>query len=263
MPRDSALAKFLRSRRAQLQPTDVGLPSGPRRRVAGLRREEVALLAGVSVEYYLRLEQGRETNPSDQVLDSIARALMLDDDTAAYLRDLVPRCVNQRPPKELNPAIHSLINGWSGTPVHIHDRALTMVAANPIARAVFPRLSPGTNVLRSLFLDPELRQFYQNWERLTVWAVRWVRAYAVHNPDPGLTIVIDELLEESGRFRLLWSCPDVNHDSSGTVDVIHPTVGPLALEFQHMTLGSGHVLVVYWAEAGSASEQGLHQLSGT
>ncbi len=144
MPKESALAHFLRNRRAQLQPTDVGLPSGRRRRVSGLRREEVASLAGVSVEYYLRIEQGRESNPSDQVLDGIARALKLDDDTAAYLRDLVrqPRCANRRPPKDLNPAIHTLINSWPLTPVHIHDRALNVVAANPIARAVFPSFSP-------------------------------------------------------------------------------------------------------------------------
>jgi transcriptional regulator with XRE-family HTH domain len=107
VPKDSALAQFLRNRREQLQPTDVGLPSGGRRRVAGLRREEVAVLAGVSVDYYLRIEQGRERTPSDQVVDGIARALKLDDDAAAYLRDLVrrPRSGKRCPTKDLNPAI--------------------------------------------------------------------------------------------------------------------------------------------------------------
>jgi transcriptional regulator with XRE-family HTH domain len=264
VPKESALAQFLRNRRAQLQPADVGLPSGARRRVVGLRREEVAKLAEVSVEYYLRIEQGRETNPSDQVLDGIARALRLDDDTAAYLRDLVrqPRCSNRHPPKDLNPAIHSLIDSWPLTPAHIHDRALTVVSANPIARAVFPSFSPGTNILRSLFVDPDLREFYRDWEKLTVWAVRWVRVYSAHTPDPGLATVIDELITESKLFRMLWSCTDVRHDNSGKTDLIHPLVGPLTLDFQHMVLGSGHVLVVYWADPGSASERTLRQLSG-
>jgi transcriptional regulator with XRE-family HTH domain len=259
--KDSALAKFIRNRRAQLQPTDVGLPHGARRRVKGLRREEVAALAGVSVEYYLRIEQGRETNPSDQVLDAIARALMLDADTTAYLRDLVPRCANRRVLKDLNPAIQSLIESWPNTAAHIHDSALNVVAVNPLARKLFPGLGVGVNPLRSLFLDPETRNFYQDWNKVAVWAVRWVRAYAAHNPDPGLAAVIDELLATPGRFRELWSCPDVRHDNSGKVKIVHPDVGPLTLQFQHMTLGSGHALVVYWAEPGSPAEDIVRRLS--
>jgi transcriptional regulator with XRE-family HTH domain len=258
---DSALAEFLRNRRAQLQPTDVGLPRGSRRRVKGLRREEVAALAGVSVEYYLRIEQGRETNPSDQVLGAIARALKLDDDTALYLQDLVPRCTNRRRPKELNPAIHSLIDSWPHTAVHIHDAALNVVAANPLARGLFPNVDIGSNPLRSLFLDPESPNVYQDWDNVTLWAVRWVRAYAAHNPDTGLAAVIDELLSESDRFSKLWSFPDVRHDNSGKVDVIHPEIGALTLQYQQMTLGSGHVLVAYWPEPGSVSERGVQQLS--
>jgi transcriptional regulator with XRE-family HTH domain len=265
VPKDSALAQFLRNRREQLQPTDVGLPSGGRRRVAGLRREEVAVLAGVSVDYYLRIEQGRERTPSDQVVDGIARALKLDDDAAAYLRDLVrrPRSGKRCPTKDLNPAIPSLISSWPLTAVHIHDCSMTMVAANSIARAVFPHLRPGDNAPLSLFLDPETRNFYRNWDKLTVWAVCWLRAYAVHNPDPGLTAVIEELLSGSERFRMLWSRHDVTHDSSGKVKLMHPQVGPLTLHFQHMTLErSGHVLVAFWAQPGSPFERGLQQLSG-
>jgi len=167
VPKNSQLAQFLRDRRARLSPSDVGLPCGARRRIAGLRREEVASLAGVSVEYYLRIEQGRETNPSDQVLNGLARALNLDDDTAAYLRDLVPRCGNRRARKDLNPAIDSLIDGWPLSPALVHDRALNVVSANPIARAVLPQLAPGTNTLRSLFLDPESTTVYRNWDTLT------------------------------------------------------------------------------------------------
>ncbi|ORV50179.1 hypothetical protein AWC05_28605 [Mycobacterium florentinum] len=264
MPKAPALAQFLRNRREQLQPIDVGLPSGGRRRVVGLRREEVAALAGVSVDYYLRIEQGREKSPSDQVLDGIARALKLDDGDAAYLRDLVrqPRsgksCL-----KDLEPEIHSLINSWPLTPVHIHDCSLNLVAANPIARAVFPYMELGDNPLLSLFLDPVMPKFYRNWDKLTTRAVSWLRVYVVRNPDPGLTVVIEELLRRVARFRMLWSRPDVTHDNSGKKKLMHPQVGPLTLHFQHMTLEpSGHVLVPFWAQPGSSSDRALRQLAG-
>ncbi|WP_338103959.1 helix-turn-helix transcriptional regulator [Mycobacterium montefiorense] len=261
----SALAQFLRNRRAELQPCDVGLPSGGRRRVAGLRREEVAALAGVSVDYYLRIEQGRERSPSDQVLDGIARALKLDDDSAAYLRDLVrgPRSGQRCPAKELNPAISSLIDSWPLTPVYIHDSSLTIVATNPLARAVFPHFAPGDNPALSLFLDPEMPKFYRNWEKLTRWGACWLRAYAARNPDPGLTDVIEELLHRSRLFRMLWSRHDVTNDNSGRAKLMHPEVGPMTLHFQHMRLDhTGHLLVAFWAQPGSPSERALRQLSG-
>jgi transcriptional regulator with XRE-family HTH domain len=264
--KDSALAQFLRSRRAQVQPADVGLPSGGRRRVTGLRREEVAALAGVSADYYLRIEQGRETGPSDQVLDGIARALQLDNDAATYLRDLVrrPRPTSRSQTTELNPAIPSLINSWPLTPIHIHDCSMTVVDANPIALELFPHITPGENTLLSLFLAPESRTFYRNWDSLTTWAVCWARAHAVHYPDTGLTAVIENLLQQSKRFRTLWSRQDVTHDSSGKMKLMHPEVGPLSLHFQHMTLErSGHVFVAFWPELGSSSERALRQLPGT
>ncbi|WP_084163623.1 helix-turn-helix transcriptional regulator [Mycobacterium triplex] len=259
----SALAQFLRNRREHLQPADVGLPSGGRRRVAGLRREEVAALAGVSVDYYLRIEQGREKRPSDQVLDGIARALKLDDGDAAYLRDLVRRPLSGNGcPKDLEPEIYSLINGWPLTPVHIHDCSLNLVAANPIARAVFPHRELGDNTLRSLFLDPYTPNFYRNWDKLTMRAVCWLRVYAVRNPDPGLTAVIEELLKKSARFRMLWSRPDVTHANSGKKKLMHPRVGPFTLHFQHLTLEpTGHVFVPFWAQPGSSSERALRELS--
>jgi transcriptional regulator with XRE-family HTH domain len=262
--RASALAQFLRNRREQLQPADVGLPSGGRRRVAGLRREEVAALAGVSVDYYLRIEQGRESNPSDQVLDGISRALQLDEDGAAYLRNLVrrPRSANRCPTKQLDPSIHSLIESWPLTPVHIQDCSLNVTAANPIANAVFPQIALGDNPLLSLFLDPDSQNFYRNWDKLSAWAVGWLRAHAVHHPDPGLTAVIEELLVRSERFRMLWSRHDVTHDGSGKMKLLHPEVGPMTLQFQHLTLErSGHVLVAFWAQPGSSSERALRQLS--
>ncbi|WP_232073723.1 helix-turn-helix transcriptional regulator [Mycobacterium stomatepiae] len=263
MPQAPTLAQFLRNRREQLQPTDVGLPSGGRRRVVGLRREEVAALAGVSVDYYLRIEQGREKSPSDQVLDGIALALKLEDDDAAYLRDLVrqPRS-GKRCLKDIEPEIHSLITSWPLTPVHIHDCALNLVAANPIARAVFPHMEIGDNAMLSLFLDPEVQKFYRNWDKLTTRAVCWLRVYAVRKPNPGLTAGIEELLKRRERFRMLWSRPDVTHDNSGKKKLMHPEVGPITLHFQHMTLEpSGHVFVPFWAQPGSPSECALRRLS--
>jgi transcriptional regulator with XRE-family HTH domain len=223
----------------------------------------VAYLAGISVDYYVRIEQGRETSPSDQVLESIAQALKLDDDGAAYLRDIVrtPRPARRHAPKQPNPAIDWLINGWPLSPAQVHDSALNVVWANPIALAVNPRFGPGTNTIRSLFLDPEMQTFYRNWDKLTAWAVSWVRAYAGHNPNPELADVIDELLVRSRLFQSLWSRHNIRHDSTGIMEITHPNVGPLALNYQHMNLiGTDHVLVVYWAQPRSGSEGALREL---
>jgi transcriptional regulator with XRE-family HTH domain len=253
----------LRARRAQIQPTDVGLPGGHRRRVDGLRREEVALLAGISPDYYLRIEQGRETTPSDQVLNGIARALNLDADGAAYVRSLVrtPTSKQRRGPRPVNPAIDSLIDGWPLSPAQIHDAALNIVSANPIALAVSSRFAPGNNTLRSLFLDPEMQTFYRNWDKLTAWAVGWVRDYAGHNPNPSLAAVIDEIAAKSQRFQTLWSRHEIRHESTGVIEVAHPSVGPIELNYQHMLLpGTDHVLVVYWALPASDSALALQRL---
>ena len=260
MTAQSALTEFLRARRAQIQPADVGLPGGHRRRVDGLRREEVALLAGISPDYYLRIEQGRETSPSDQVLDGISRALNLDDDGAAYVRRLV-RTPSAKPHKQLNPAIDALIDGWPLSPAQVHDAALNIVSANPIARAVSPRFGPGTNTLRSLFLDLEMQTFYRNWDKLTAWAVGWVRAYAGNHRNPHLAAVIEEIATKSERFQTLWSRHDIRHETTGIVEIAHPSVGPIDLNYQHMPLpGTDHVLVVYWAQPGSDSEHALKRL---
>jgi transcriptional regulator with XRE-family HTH domain len=265
-PGNGPLAQFLRTRRATLQPADVGLPNGARRRVPGLRREEVAALAGVSVDYYLRLEQGRETNPSDQVLDALGRALKLDDDAGTYMRDLVrePECASRVAPDDHSHAISTLIDGWPSSPAHIHDPALNIVLANPVARLVFPHIDTGTNMLRELFLERESRSIYRNWDELTTWAVSWVRAYAAHHPDPELAAVVDELRLRSKRFRMLWSRHEVSDDSHGVMELAHPQLGELVLQFHIMTLGRcGHLLFVYWPDPGSNSERKVQQLAAT
>ena len=259
----TALADFLRARRDMVSPAEVGLHGGDRRRVAGLRREEVAVLAGISTEYYVRLEQGREHNPSHEVLTGIGRALKLNDDAVTYLHALArERSSKQTRPTALDPAIEGLIAGWPFAAAHVTDRSLTVVAANAMARALLPQYDVGTNALRSLFLDSETRDFYRNWHKVTAWAVRLVRSFVGQDPNPELLDLIDELSNESKRFRHLWSHYEVKHGTSGLILIDHPRVGPLDLHFQHLVVpGSGHTVVVYWADAGSPSEDGLRKLA--
>jgi transcriptional regulator with XRE-family HTH domain len=263
--RNAPLAEFLRQHRAKLQPNDVGLPEGNRRRVAGLRREEVAILAGISADYYRRIEQGRE-RPSDQVLGAIARSLRLGPDAVAYLRNLAaddaPRQSAVRPEREINPALQDLVDSWPMSPASIHDSSATVVMANGCAAALSESFAVGGNPLRSLFLDERMRAFCRNWDGLTEWAVRWFRDFAGHHPDPKLDALIEELQTHSARFRTLWATYDVRRHSRGLLLIDHPRVGPLDLQFQHLSLrGSEYIMVVYWADPGSPSEAALRALS--
>jgi transcriptional regulator with XRE-family HTH domain len=259
----SALAQFLRARRSLVQPADVGLTAGGRRRVTGLRREEVAILANISTDYYLRLEQGREEHPSDQVLDAISRALLLDDDAVAYMRNLMRHQSTAAVERlqELHPGIQGLIDGWPLTAAHVVDPGLTVVVANKLANALSPSFAVGANTLRELFLDPELPSFYRNWKKLTVWAVALIRVLYGQRPDPALIKLVDELIEQSPRFRQLWDRHDVKYEPAGVMLVNHPLVGKLNLNYQQMVLpATGHVLVSYWAQPGSPSETGMCRL---
>jgi transcriptional regulator with XRE-family HTH domain len=261
----SALAQFLRARRSLVRPADVGLSAGGRRRVTGLRREEVAILANISTDYYLRLEQGREDNPSDQVLDAIGGALQLDDDAVTYMRNLMRHpSVEGRvePLQKPHPAIGALLDGWPLAAAHMVDPGLTVVTANKLAAALSPHLEVGANPMRAMFLDPEARAFYRNWERLTAWAAALARALFGQRPDPALISLVDELRVKSPRFRELWARHDVNRDAAGVMLANHPQVGRLDLNYQQMVLpATGHVIVTFWAEPGSVSEVALRRLA--
>jgi transcriptional regulator with XRE-family HTH domain len=165
------LGDYLRARRELVSPEQAGIPSIGRRRVAGLRREEVAMLAGISADYYLRLEQGRDRNPSVQVLESIARVLQLDEDTTAYLLGLAaekPRRARRRPRKESVPASIGALVASLALPAFVEGRYFDVLAANPLATALSPRLTPGANRLRDLFLDPEEKALYEPyWNEAT------------------------------------------------------------------------------------------------
>ena len=263
----STLGEYLRARRELVRPGEVGLPEGERRRVPGLRREEVALLAGISTEYYLRLEQGRDQHPSDQVLDCIAKALRLDAEASAYLHDLA----HPAPPKRRRPArpervgdsVRNLIGNWTTTPAYVHGRSGDVLAANPLAVALSPHYAPGSNTLRAAFLEPEMRVFYRDWDEMTAKAVPYLRSVVgAAVDDPRLVNLIGELSLGSERFRTLWARHDVRHKTSGLTRLLHPQVGPLDLRYEKLALsGAGQMLITYHADPGSESEQRLHLLA--
>jgi transcriptional regulator with XRE-family HTH domain len=161
---DNRIGQFLRARRELVQPEDAGIESYGRRRVPGLRREELAMLAGVSVDYYVRLEQGRERHPSEQVLDALARALQLDDTAARHLQELArPPVRRRRPsprPQRVRPGVERLMDGWSHTPAFVFGRCMDVLAANSLANALHGRPLRGVNVVRSIFLEPGAHEFY-------------------------------------------------------------------------------------------------------
>ncbi len=170
METSRGLAAFLRARRELLKPADVGLPGSERRRVEGLRREEVAMLAGISTEYYLRLEQGRDHQPSDQVLDGLARALQLDEDAGSYLRELArpaPRRRRRSVPERFDPMVQTLIDSWPLTPTFVVNREHDDIGVQPDGPSALTLFTPGENILRAAFLEPEMRMLYRDWDRFT------------------------------------------------------------------------------------------------
>jgi transcriptional regulator with XRE-family HTH domain len=266
MPDQQSLATFLRARRDLLKPADVGLAEGERRRVTGLRREEVAMLAGISSEYYLRLEQGRERQPSDQVLGSIASALQLDDDATDYMRNLARPAPRRRvsATEKADPGLQTLIDYWHLTPAYVVDRHMTTLVANPMALALLPYFEPGLNQLRSVFLETDLRAWVRNWDHVTDALVSWLRFnVAAESPDsPELQSLIGELSIASQRFSTLWARQGVKQKTSGPALFDHPQVGPLDLRYRAFRLPETcQALVTYYAESGTPSEERLRLLS--
>src|SRR5215469_688997 len=216
----SELGKFLRARRLMTAPGD-GIAQYPgRRRTQGMRREEVAMLAGVSTDYYTRLEQGRERHPSEQVLDGLAQALRLDGDGAAYLHALVrpqPRaCREIRWSEEVSPNLRRLMNRWPHTPAMVLGRGLYVLAANRLTDLLFSVMAPGDSLVRFAFLNPRSRMFYVDWEKVARNVVAAVRtATGVGPDDPKVAAMVAELSERSPDFRRLWARHDVQVKTSG------------------------------------------------
>lgn len=263
MDRDNLLGRFLRARRELISPEDVDLPPGTRRRVAGLRREEVAMLAGVSADYYVRLEQGRERHPSAQVVDALARALGLDDDAVAHLHQLASPAVRRRraPRQErVSPNLLRLMAGWSHTPAVVLGRRLTVLAHNALGGALYAGHTYSADLVRLVFLDPDAREFYPDWERAAANTVAGLRAGAGPDvDDPALVELVGELSLKSESFRRLWARHDIRRKTHETKRFHHRLVGELTLHYESLTVNSapGQQLVVYQAEPGSPSEQAL------
>jgi PAS domain-containing protein len=262
---DGDLGDFLRSRRARIRPEEVGLPSHGRRRVPGLRREEVAQLAGVSVDYYIRLEQGRGPSVSDTVLDAVARVLRLDDTERAYLhavaRPRKPSGGSAAP--RVRAGVQLLLDSMERTPAFVVDVRMDVLAWNALADAVFgySRSAPdGRNIPRHVFLDPASRDFYPEWSAVAVQCVAHLRNLAGHHPDdPRLTSLVGELSLKSADFRRLWADHPVRECAYGVKRVQHPVAGLLTFPYETLTISedTDQSLLVYTPEPGSETAERL------
>src|SRR6266702_2271523 len=263
----NSLGEYLRARRELVTPEDVGLPQFGIRRVPGLRREEVAMLAGISADYYLRLEQGRDRNPWVQVLESIARVLQLDDAGTAYLISLgadKPRRTRRRPRKEIvPPGIGKLIDTL-GLPAFVEGLYFDVLAVNRLATALSPRLTVGRNRLRDVFLDPAEQALFPHWERATANLVAGFReSVGTDTDDPRFIELVGELSLSSDCFRRLWARADVQAREGMPTRMNHPQVGDLTLSREKLAVGGaeGQLLVVYHAQPGTSSAEKLALLA--
>ncbi|RKR75970.1 helix-turn-helix domain-containing protein [Frondihabitans australicus] len=261
------LGEYLRARRELVTPDLVGIPVLGVRRVAGLRREEVAMLAGVSADYYLRLEQGRDRNPSAQVLESIARVLQLDDNATTYLLGLASGSTSRprrRPRKRTVPIGIATLIDTIGLPAFVEDRYFDVLAANRLATAISPCLRPGQNRLRDVFLDDAERALYPQSQRAAESLIAgFRRSVGSDTDDPRFIELVGELSLASPEFRQLWARHDVGVLAGATVTLDHPQVGELTLFREKLGIGEtgGMMLVIYSAEPGSPDAEKLSFLA--
>jgi transcriptional regulator with XRE-family HTH domain len=264
---ENRLGDFLRARRAALSPHDVGMPSHGTRRVAGLRREEVAVLAGVNADYYTRLEQGRERNPSPQVIDALGHALHLDEDARTHLYRLAGAApasrLAPRRTEGVSPALRQLMDGYPDTPAFVMNRTLDLLAVNALAQALYSAFTPADNLARMTFLDPVGPTFYTDWNRAAQATVANLREATGFEPDnPRLRELVGTLTERSADFARLWQSHTVRGKTRDAKHFHHPDVGPLTLTYQAFDVreAPGQQLVIYHAEPGSPSAHSLHLL---
>jgi transcriptional regulator with XRE-family HTH domain len=266
------LGEFLRSRRSALSPEDLGMASfGGRRRVAGLRREELAQLAGVSVDYYTRLEQGRGRNVSESVLDAIATALRLTEAERTHLRDLARPARSRRrsKPQRIRPQVQQILDSLQGIPATVLGRRMDILGWNDLASALmtdFAKLAPrDRNMLRIVFGDnQESRDLYPDWSSIGRDTVGYLRQDAARYPDdPELLELIGELSLHSADFRRWWAAHPVHSKTHGQKRFDHPLVGEMTLSYDCFspTADPDQVLITYTAEPGSASALALSRLA--
>jgi transcriptional regulator with XRE-family HTH domain len=265
------LGRFLRARRARVTPEEVGLTAGAGlRRTPGLRREELATLAGISIDYYVRLERGKETRPSPSVVDSLARALRLEEDEHEHLRSLAALAA-RTPPEPLaapsrivRPGVKLLLESMRPHPAHVVSRTGDLLAANPGGLRLLAGIedwpAKQRNIARYVFLHPAARDLFHDWHNQVRGCVARLRALAGTDPDaPDLTQLAGELLLKSPEFARLWERYDVTGHSFGRKTFHHPEVGDLTLGYQSMELEGtpGHRMVTYYAEPGTPEHDAM------
>ncbi|WP_419992500.1 helix-turn-helix domain-containing protein [Streptomyces boninensis] len=259
----SELGAYLTARRAQVTPAEANLPATGHRRVPGLRREEVALLAGVSADYYIRLEQGRERTPSGQVLDALAAALRLGEDGRLHLFRLAgvgPRAAAAEVRDRVEPSLPALLEAWPHNPAIVYNRAYDVLASNAIADALFHGWPHSRNLLHVIFTDPAARTFYRDWHEVARNSVAGFRLGRGAAPDdPRIREVLAELLDRSPEFAALWFRHDARGKALESKRFDHRDVGPLTLTMQTFDVRAapGQELVVYHAEPASPSSDAL------
>lgn len=266
-------AEFLRTRRSRLSPEDAGLPAwGGNRRVKGLRREEVALLAGVSVEYYVRLERGNLGGASQSVLDAVANALQLDEAERAHLHDLARTSstragTGRQTRPTVRPPVQWLLDSMTDTAAYVRNARIDILATNTLGRALYApvfEMLGKPNVARFVFLDPRSQEFFVEWPKVAGESAALLRTLAGENPyDQGLTELVGELSTRSETFRTLWAAHDVRQHRTGVKRFHHPLVGEMTLSYESMelTADSGLRVNAYVAEPGTPSAEAFNLLA--
>jgi transcriptional regulator with XRE-family HTH domain len=271
------LGEFLRARRARVKPADVGLSAGTGlRRTPGLRREELTALAGVSIDYYIRLEQGRETNPSRAVLDALASALLLDEEERTHLHALAahparpghaaPQSWPGTGTRAVRAGIRQLLETVRPCPAYVLNQISDVLAANPEALTLFHGLAdwlpPRRNTARYTFLHPAARELFADWPHSAATTAANLRAVAAAEPEtPGLAELIDELSTQSPEFARLWQRYDIRRRRGEPKTFRHPLAGTITLDYEVLQLGDGQRMSVYQAAPGSADQDALKLLA--
>ncbi|MFD9700812.1 helix-turn-helix transcriptional regulator [Lentzea sp. NPDC059081] len=268
---NTELREFLRSRRAKVTPEEAGLPSFPgTRRVPGLRREEVAQLAGVSVDYYVRLERGRSVNVSESVLDALARALRLDETERAHLYTVArpTRRARPLPPQRVRQGLRVALDAMPDVPAMVIGRRTDVLAANRLARALYKDFDAAPpherNMIRYAFLDPAARELYADWATNARNGVAALRVYAGRHPhDPELAALVGELSVRDADFRRWWADNDVYSHGHGSKVLVHPVVGEIAVGYESLVTEDDPdvSILLNTVEPGSSSEQNLRLLA--
>ncbi len=269
MDNRTEVREFLRTRRARISPEQAGVIAGGHRRVPGLRREEVAFLARVSIDYYARMERGQLSGVSPEVLDALARALQLDEAETEHLHDLA-RAAQRQPVRRrkraadatVRASLQRFLDAITGAPAWVRNQRMDFIAGNPLGRTLYaPMLddpaSQGNNA-RFVFLSPAARNFYPDWARGADDIVATLRSYAGGNPrDRGLTDLIGELVTRSDDFRARWAAHNVRFHRTGIKCIYHPDVGHLEFAYEAMELpdSPGWTMFGFTAEPGSPTEE--------